>query len=126
LERGWRLDFINAGGSKFSLGPGETAQIFLRLTPGKEFQTQDVVNTRDRKIHVFGYADGILIGGMSYELDPNLKEPTPPISGNKECKEVAKELLDCLNLETTKIKKVRIRKVTLDIEFDDPDCKEDC
>ncbi len=126
LERGWRLDFINAGGSKFSLGPGETAKIYLRLTPGKEFQTQDVVNTRDRTIHVFGYADGILLGGMSYELDPNLKEPTPTISENKECKEVAKELLDCLNLKTTKIKKVRIRKVTLDIEFDDPDCKEDC
>lgn len=128
IERGWKMNFINPGGDAFTLGPGETAQIHLRLAPGKNFTTEDVRSAKDKTIHVMGYADGILLGGMSYQMDPNLKKPSRMPDGKDtigKCADAAKDLLDCLKEQ--KMKKVRIRKINLDIEFEDDDtcCKDD-
>jgi len=34
-----------------------------------------VKDAKDKTIRLEAYANGILVGGMSYQLDPDLKEP---------------------------------------------------
>jgi hypothetical protein len=85
----------------------------------------EVVSTGDRTILVRGYANGILLGGMAYELDPSLKRPgsTKPgkaFSKEREC--AAKELLDLFSLDHERIKRVRLRKVVVEIDFEDDCC----
>jgi zinc metalloprotease ZmpB len=72
-ERGWELIFDNTDGQAFSLAPGEYREISLRLKPGADVTAQDVEQIKDRMIHLYTIANGILVGGMSYELDPSLQ-----------------------------------------------------
>jgi hypothetical protein len=73
---GWRLDFSNAQGGKFRLEGGKRKEILLNMHAGQDFSRQTVLeNVRDSLITVTAYADGIIIGGMSYRLDPNLTRP---------------------------------------------------
>jgi hypothetical protein len=114
-ERGWEIEFLNAGGASFPLRPSESREIITRLIPGAAFSPADVANNPDKTIHLYGYAAGILVGGMSYNLDPSLKPPQPA----GECKDVAEALLNCVELPRGKVRSVRIRKVNVDIEFED-------
>jgi hypothetical protein len=75
-ERKWGLEFTSPGGRSFTLGPGESKEIVMRFKPGKDFSSEDMVKAKDPFIHVETYGDGILIGGMSYQLDPNIKAPS--------------------------------------------------
>jgi hypothetical protein len=76
LERQWKHTFTNPGGGAFALQPGESKQISLGLVQGKEFTAAELKKLKpaDRTIHVETRVDGILTGGMSYELDPAKKE----------------------------------------------------
>jgi hypothetical protein len=114
-KRGWKIEFLNPGGSSFPLRPAESRVIITRLIAGADFTPADVTGNRDKTIHLVGYAGGILVGGMSYELDPNLK---PPRAG-EECKDIAEALLKCIELPREKVRRVRIRKVNVDIEFEE-------
>jgi hypothetical protein len=81
IERGWDLEFINPGGSAFTLEAGGKQEIIMRFKPGKDFTSAEVEKEKDPFIHLETYANGILTGGMSYQLDPKLKAPatqTPP------------------------------------------------
>lgn len=117
-RRGWKIQFLNPGGSAFPLRAGESRYITMKLIPGQDFSAEDVARSSDRTIHLYGYADGILVGGMSYELDPILKAPEPGVPGHDKCREAAETLLKCLELPHQKVRKVRVRKVNLDIEFE--------
>lgn len=127
LERGWEFVFDNPGGRAFSLAPGQSREIVLRLKAGANFSPQDVEQTQDRTIHFEAIANGILVGGMTYELDPTLKVAPPQFPTKPQLSEVcadkAKELLECLELPVDKVKSVRVRKITVDIEIEDErDC----
>ena len=121
-QRGWRLEFTNRGGAAFPLKPGESRTVVMRLIPGAPFETSDVVKAAARTIQVAGYAGGILVGGLSYVLDPTLTHPTRrPRKRHRrpdECAVTAEALVDCLDLPKN-VSRVRIRKLTVDIEFDD-------
>ncbi len=122
-SRGWKVQFVNAGRAAFPLQPGESREIAIQLVPGAEFHQADIEAAKDRTIHIYGYAGGILVGGNSYELDPNLEgaTTTPPIGG--ECAKIASDLLKCAE-PAGKVKKVHVRKVNVDIEFEgDCGCK---
>jgi hypothetical protein len=68
---GWTAVFDNPGAGAFVLSAGESRQVVLRLKRGKEFTPQAVVSAKaDAVIHVEARANGILVGGMSYTLDP--------------------------------------------------------
>lgn len=118
-RRGWKIEFLNPGGTAFPLHPGESRHIIMKLIPGSDFTPEDVSSSPEKTIHLYGYAGGILVGGMSYELDPNLKElePDGPEHGS-ECNKVAEVLLKCVELPREKVRRVRIRKVNVDIEFE--------
>jgi hypothetical protein len=116
-SRQWRVEFLSAGGAAFRLQAGESRTVVMRLVPGADFTRDDVEQTDDRLIHFFGYAEGILVGGNSFELDPNLKVHHGPHTTGQDCQQVTGELLKCLNLDE-KIHRVYIRKIQVDIEFE--------
>ena len=125
VERGWEIYFDNPGGGAFTLAPGQSREIVVKLRPGADFSADDVATAEDPAIHVEVLANGILVGGMSYQLDPKLREPARQFPTGKPgaCRDRAKELLDCLDLPVDGVRCVRIRKITVDIELgDDRDC----
>ena len=71
----WHVVFANPGGAAFALKPGESKTVVLRLKPGKDFTAEEVAHAKDAVIHIEARANGILVGGMSYALDPHIKAP---------------------------------------------------
>lgn len=69
----WKLNFEVP--KKFRLKPGEKRRVQLLLEKGEDFKKAEIRDSRDRTIRVNLFADGILLGGMSYELDPDFKPP---------------------------------------------------
>lgn len=123
--KGWQLQFEGLSDNKFMLKPGEKRRIQLKLKKGTEFTKDDIEGMTDRMINVSLLANDMLLGGMSYYVDPNLTTP----SGGKQptgkaCDAAAQDLLDCLKVSgNKKVRKVCVKKVSLDIELDnDCDC----
>jgi len=78
VKRGWKLELMSGKGEpirrgSLKLGPGESAQISMRLVVGEPFEAAEVAKWRDAVIRIEGYADGILIGGMTYPIAPKGK-----------------------------------------------------
>ena len=124
-RRGWGLQFRNPGGASFTLGPRDSREIVLDITPGQDFTPAEVEAAgRTAVIDIHALIDNVPIGGMSYAIDPKLKMPPAERSagsGGPDCGDAAKTLLDCLGLPHDHVKDVRVKKVTVDITF-----KEDC
>jgi zinc metalloprotease ZmpB len=122
-EKGWQLVFGGISDNKFLLKAGEKRRIQLTLKKGTEFTKADIEGSSDRQINVSLLANGILLGGMSYYVDPNLKKPSGGKQpSGKECDDAAQQLLDCLKISGgKKVKKVCVKKVSVDIELDS-DC----
>jgi len=122
-KRGWKVRFTNRGGGSFPLAPGESRNVEIRLIPGEDFTASAVDASPDKAIQILGYAGGILVGGMSYEVDPKQK---PPRAGDgKEpgkCAQLGEEILECLELGRERVRRVRVRKVNVDIEIEDCEC----
>jgi zinc metalloprotease ZmpB len=95
--------------------------MIIRLVPGQDFTPADVAAAKDKTIQLWGYAGGILVGGMSYQVDPNLKSPKGDGGHHHECGSIGEELLKCVDVAGKKVRRVRVRKVNVDIEIDD-DC----
>lgn len=87
-ERGWRIKLdARETQTAFSLASGIQKEVIVSLDPGKDFSRDDILRVKDGVfIRVYAYADGMAIGGMTYQLDPTLKtapierEGTRPIS----------------------------------------------
>jgi hypothetical protein len=78
VERGWAATFENPDAGVFALKSGEVKVVVLRFKPGKEFTAQDVVKAKSNAvIEVVATADGIVVGGMSYTLDPKPAGASP-------------------------------------------------
>jgi hypothetical protein len=77
-ERKWQLEFTSPGGPAFSLEARTGRDVVMKLKPGQEFTASDVKRARNPIIHVEVYADDILVGGMSYTLDPPPAARTEP------------------------------------------------
>lgn len=125
LERKWGLRFLNAGGASFTLGPRANREIIMDLKQGEDFSPSDVEAAGTKVvIEVLTLIDSQVVGGMSYAIDPKMKTPAPELPEDickPDCSNEAKRLLDCLNVPTEKVKSVRIKRITVDI-----DLKEDC
>ena len=67
-KRGWRIAFANAGADAFALEPGGGREVIMRLRPGRQFSGNEIRKAKNRTIEIEAYADGILVGGMSYPL----------------------------------------------------------
>lgn len=62
--------------NEFRLKAGKKRRIRLKLSRGDRFTADEIRNAADRNISVYLYANGILLGAMTYQLDPDLTEPS--------------------------------------------------
>ena len=119
------MRFHNPGGTNFTLGPRANREIVLSLESGEDFSQSDVERAGEDAVFEFEVTVGDFpVGGMSYIIDPKLKEPAlelPPRDKEPDCTDAAEDLLECLNLPTDEVKSVRVRRITVDI-----DLKDDC
>jgi hypothetical protein len=121
-SRGWRLVFDGIRDGGFRLRPGEKRRIDLRLERGAPFVPDDIRGVLDRSIEVELRADGMLIGGMSYQVDPDLTRPVGGGRPDTSCNDAAQGLLDCLQVDGGRpVRRVVVKKVSVDIVLD-PDC----
>ncbi len=122
--RGWEVQFLNAGGASFTLGPRANRRMLIRLKAGAEFQAADIPAQAVIQLHTL--VEGRVVGGMHYQIDPKLKAPAnelPAGGGNQGPRnEAAKQLLGTICDEISgDVQKVRIKKVVVEI-----DLKDDC
>ncbi len=124
---GWRLSFKGISNNQFELRSGKQQEVVMSLQPGKDFVKSQVEKATDKDILISVYADGMLVGGMTYRLDPEIKEPynqlgKVPGSDKSKCLDKAQKLLECLDISGQDVKSVQMKKVTLDIELHNNDC----
>ncbi|HWX85821.1 MAG TPA: hypothetical protein VNZ48_19650 [Xanthobacteraceae bacterium] len=74
-RRDWSVRFLNASDNVVSVPPRGSRSVEFTLVPGADFKPSDVPTDRGNLIEIHTRIDGLLIGGMSYQVDPNLKEP---------------------------------------------------
>jgi len=120
-RKGWKLGFAGIPGGQFTLKAGEKRKVQLQLQAGQDFTKVDIAGAGDRNIRVELLANGMVLGGMTYHVDPNLKATSGgrPTKG-QDCDNAAQKLLDCLKVGgDQKVKKVCLKKVSVDIELDD-------
>jgi hypothetical protein len=124
-RRQWTVDFANPGGRAFSLAPGQSREVRVAVTAGADVTADDVTTAADRDVVMYVEADGILIGGMSYRLDPTRAQPLPQPTGHGKggacddpCAEAAEDLLRCLHLPGRHVDRVRVRTIGVDLDID--------
>jgi hypothetical protein len=127
-DRGWVLSFRDVRDDRFALAYGKQRELVIELTPGAGFDREDVESADDRDIVLTVRAGGGVIGGMTYRVDPAIARPLdrpgmrPGARDAERCKEHARNLLDCLDLHGQPIARVRVKKVTVDIEMEGECC----
>ena len=75
MKRGWAVRFTNADGGAFSLPPRGERTVSFTIVPGADFTAEDVPSGKAGRIEIHTRMEGLLIGGMSYQVDPNLLGP---------------------------------------------------
>lgn len=121
VKNNWRLGLVSEGGQSFFLKSGERKKVILKMVEGNKFNVKD--EAANRQIQITVKQDGIVVGGMNYYIDPLMEYPTNyPGKKEKDCSKTATSLMKCLDLPNMKIKSVTIRKINMDICFDD-DCE---
>lgn len=125
-ERGWRLDLLNPGGDRFTLGPRADRRVTMRLRPGEGFTAADVRQALGSPaIEITSLADGRVVGGMSYPVDPEMTEPAAeraPRRDGDRCERAAGELLDCLGWPSDQVCDASVRRVTIEVDLGREDC----
>ena len=122
-RKGWGID-LGDNAKPFRLKPGEKRHVELKLVPGDDFTPKDLRKPGDRSIRVELLTNGMPVGGMTYQLDPDLKE-----RGRRRRKKgdvlrrPSRDLLDRLNISAgDEVRAVQVKRVTLEIDFDtEPD-----
>lgn len=120
-RRGWRIGLRDLPADGARLKAREQRLVTFDVHTGAPFTKGDATATTERDIVVTATADGAIIGGMVYRIDPELDLPfndRTPVDKKEGCRDKAKQLLDCLNLRGGKVKRVRVRKVAIDVEME--------
>ena len=123
-QKGWDIGFHGVVDNMFVLQPGEKKELVFDLKTGANFSQGEMEAATDRDIVISVLADGAVIGGMTYHIDPKIKAPINKTDDpcNTKCHGPAQELLKCLNVSDQNIKQVSVKKVSLDIIMDNEDC----
>ena len=119
-RRGWRIELAGLPKEGLVLKSGEQRLLSFELHEGANFTRAEIAAEKQRDISVNASADGALLGGMVYHLDPEIERPfneIEPTSGKGKCREQAQQLLACLDLPASQVGCVRVSRVSLDIEM---------
>lgn len=117
---GWRVELRGVPTGAFTMRPGERRDVQLVLHAGADFGTAEVEAAAQRDLVATLRSDGMVVGGMTWRVDPTLPAPARGASAHP-CEKPATELARCLRLGDGRVKKVKVRKVSLDLIMDD-DC----
>ena len=71
----WKVTLQGVEKGAFRMKPGDKREIVIEVHPGRDFGRDMIEKAADRDIKVHAFADGSLIGGMTYRLDPNIQRP---------------------------------------------------
>jgi zinc metalloprotease ZmpB len=74
-KRNWRVRFLNPEGHKFELKTKTSTEVVFSLEEGEDFKSSDV--EEDSAIRMIATIDGLVVGGMTYYIDPKMK--TAPV-----------------------------------------------
>jgi hypothetical protein len=74
-SRGWGVHLDNPGGGSFSLGPRDQRVIRPRLIGGQDFTAAQIALAGHVAIELIVLADGLVVGGLTFVLDPHLHHP---------------------------------------------------
>ena len=92
------MQFDNPGEGSFSLGPHELRVICPRLVSGRDFSAAELTDVGGTVITILVLADGLIVGGLTYLLDPMLTEPARETRNHEERKaEREREKKCCCN-----------------------------
>lgn len=119
---GWRISLRDLAEGGVRLKAHEQRLVTFDVHPGASFTKADVDATAERDIVVTATADGAIIGGMTYRIDPDVVMPyndRTPEERKDQCRDKAKQLLECLDLPGDKVKCVRVRKIAIDVVMKD-------
>jgi zinc metalloprotease ZmpB len=111
-ENKWQLRFVSEGGNAFMMKAGERRKVLMEMVAGTGGEPRMAAHER---IELTVKQDGIVVGGMTYYVDPSLRP------SREKRVEIAGDLLKCLGIPFAKVKGVRIRRMSLDIDFEDSD-----
>ncbi len=75
VTRGWAMKFDNPGGGSFSLGAHDSRVIRPRLIGGQDFTDAEVQLAGYVPVEVIVLADGLVVGGLTFVLDPHMHRP---------------------------------------------------
>ncbi|HUT92303.1 MAG TPA: hypothetical protein VMY37_22605 [Thermoguttaceae bacterium] len=78
--RDWKLELQGDMPRRFKLPELGHRKMGLRLVPGQDFRPADL---KESAIEVRGYIDGMLVGGMTFPLDPRMRDGSKPAAGDK-------------------------------------------
>ncbi|MCX6877961.1 MAG: hypothetical protein NTW21_29720 [Verrucomicrobia bacterium] len=123
-RRGWRIGLRDLPANGTRLKAREQRLVTFEVHSGVPFTTAEVTEAAERDIVVTATADGALIGGMVYRIDPEIEMPFNDRTSEERkegCRDKAKQLLACLNLSGGNVKRVRVRKVVIDVEMESDD-----
>jgi len=124
-RRGWRIELRGLPENGLRLKSREQRLVTFEVHAGQPFTKADTLATTERDIVVTATADGAITGGMVYRIDPEIDMPfndRTPDDQKDGCRDKAKRLLECLDLPSGKVKRVRVRKVAIDVEMGEDDC----
>jgi hypothetical protein len=124
-RRNWSIGIRGGGAGRFTLGPRASRPLQFVVTRGADFTQEDVQTADDVRIDVIALVDHLPVGGMSYQIDPSLRQSAkelPEVGDGRGCADAAGRLLECLRLPSQTVRKVRIRRITVDIDLDDACC----
>jgi len=119
-SRGWRISLRGMETTGMRLKAHEQRLITFDVHAGAAFTKADGKAATERDIVVTATADGGIVGGMVYHIDPDLETPFNELTPEEQkegCRDKARELLDCLDLPGGKVKRVCVRKVAIDVEM---------
>lgn len=125
VRRGWTIGLRDLPAAGVVLKANEQRLVIFEVQAGTPFTKADVQSAAERDIVVTATADGAVIGGMVYSIDPALELPyndRPKDDKGSRCRDKAKDLLECLDLPDSKVKCVRVRKVSIEVEMQGGDC----
>ena len=121
--RGWRAALRAASPARSSCSArARSGWSRIELVAGTPTSPRTSVDgTPERDIAVTLLADGMVLGGMTYRLDPSLKAPPRP-GDRPDCRGRARDLLRCLDIPDAKVRDVHVTKVSIDVCMDDDCC----
>lgn len=76
-SRGWAVKLDNPGAGTFTLGARNSREIRPRLVGGQDFGPTDLQAAGVVSIECIVLADELVVGGLTFVLDPDLKRPAP-------------------------------------------------